>query len=157
MRSPATWLAVLVLAGSAVACTSAASTPVESPAAPTVTTALSAATTTPTAAAPALATTATPVNAPGAVAFFQAQEGPCARHAVATGNPSVEPDRFSGATQVSDLGGGAYLVRDGRGTELRVEPGQGVVLPPSGRTTDLMPPPYGFGCPETVFVGAADA
>lgn len=130
----------------------------EPPAAATVTTAASApATAVPAGATPTLAATVTAANAPGAVAFFQAQQAACTQHAAATGNPAVEPDRFSGATQVSDLGNGAYLVRDGRGTELRVEPGKGVVLPSSGSATDVMPPPYGFGCPETVFVGAADA
>jgi hypothetical protein len=157
MRSRVARLAVLALAGSAVtaACTSTASAPVEAPSASTATTAVSVPVTGTTAPA-ALAATVTPGNAPGAVAFLQAQQAACAQHAAATGNPPVEPDRFSGATEVSDLGNGAYLVRDGRGTELRVEPAKGVVLPPSGNQTDLMPSPYGFGCPETVFVGAAD-
>jgi hypothetical protein len=160
MRSRAARLAVLVFTGSALvaACTSTASAPMEPPSAATATTAVSSqAAAVPAAGTPTLAATVTRANAPGAVAFFQAQQGACAQHAVATGNPVVEPDRFSGATQVSNLGNGAYLVRDGRGTELRVEPGKGVVLPPSGNSTDLMPSPYGFGCPETVFVGAADA
>ena len=160
MRSRVARLAVLALAGPAVAaaCTSTASAPVEAPAASTVTTAASAPpTSSAEAATPTLAATVTTANTPGAVAFFQAQEAPCRQHAAATGNPPVEPDRFSGATEVRDLGNGAYLIRDGQGTELRVEPGKGVVLPPSGRATDSMPPPYGFGCSEKVFVGAADA
>lgn len=140
----------ILTAGCAVA-----SPPAEAPAAATATT--GAATPVPAVTVdttPVLATPAVPAVDP--VAFLRSQQAACAAHAATTGNPAVEPDRFSGATVVRGLGDGAYLVRDGRGTELVVEPAKGVVLPPSGRTTDLMPSPYGFGCPETVFVGAAD-
>jgi ABC-type transport system substrate-binding protein len=159
MRSRRARLAVLVLAGSAVAaaCTSTPSAPAESPAAPTVTTAGSVPTTTlAQVATPTLASTATSAAVLDAVAFFRAQQAPCAQHAAATGNPVVEQDRFAGATQVRDLGGGSYLVRDGRGTELVVRPTRGVVLPPSGNVADRMPPPYGFGCSEKVFLGGSD-
>ncbi len=67
----------------------------------------------------------------------------------------VEPDRFSGAKVVRDLGNGATQIDDGRGTRLVVVPRRGIVLPASGRTTDVMPPPYEFGCSEKVFVGAS--
>jgi ABC-type transport system substrate-binding protein len=159
MRSRAVRVAVLVVAGSALsaACTSAASSPAQPPAAPTVTTAESAPVTTTTAATPTLATTAAATtSASGAVAFFRAQEAGCAQHAAATGNPPVEPARFAGATQVRDLGGGSYLVRDGRGTELVVQPAKGVVLPASGKAADEMPSPYGVGCSEKVFLGSSD-
>lgn len=72
------------------------------------------------------------------------------------GCPGVEADRFAGATLVRALGGGAYLVVDGRGTRLVVEPAKGGVRPESGRTADVLPAPYGFGCPETVLLGASD-
>ncbi len=157
MRSLTVPVAVLTLAGSALvtACTSTASVPAQPPAALTVTTAGSAPATTTGSAAPALAATPT-ASSVGAVEFFRAQQAGCAQHAVATGNPAVETDRFSGATQLRDLGGGSYLVRDGRGTELVVQPAKGVVLPASGKATDAMPAPYGFGCSETVFVGGSD-
>jgi hypothetical protein len=157
MRSCAGQLAVL-LAGSALAaaCTSTPSAPAESPSASTVGTAVAAPTATAVAAAPTLATTATSTSAPDAVAFFRSLQAGCAQHAAATGNPVVEPDRFAGATQVRDLGGGSYLVRDGQGTELVVQPAKGVVLPASGRAGDLMPSPYGFGCSEKVFLGGSD-
>lgn len=90
------------------------------------------------------------------VAFFRAQQAVCAHHAAGTGNPTVEPDRFSGASWVRDPGDGAYLVQDGQGTRLVVGRATGIVLPTSGRPGDLMPAPCGFGCPETVFIGAAD-
>jgi hypothetical protein len=49
----------------------------------------------------------------------------------------------------------ATLIRDGRGTQLVVVPPRGVVLPPSGRESEVMPMPYEFGCSTTVFVGAS--
>lgn len=157
MRSRAGQLAVLVLAGSAVAaaCTSTPSSPSESPSAATVTT-VSAPAGTAVAATPTLAATVASTGPPGAVAFFQAQEAGCAQHAATTGNPVVEPDRFAGATQVRDLGGGSYLVRDGRGTALVVQPAKRVVLPASGNAGGEMPAPYGFGCSEKVFLGGSD-
>lgn len=97
-----------------------------------------------------------PSAGPDAVAFFRAQEAGCRTHAEATGNPQVEPDRFAGARRVRDLSGGATLVEDGRGTRLVVEAAKGIVLPASGQSVDLMPAPYGFGCPATIFVGGAD-
>jgi hypothetical protein len=105
--------------------------------------------------APSGAPTA-PSPSADAVAFFRAQESPCREHAEEVGDPPAEPERFAGAKQVSDLGDGAALVEDGRGTRLVVRPAEGVVLPASGRATDPMPPPYGSGCPEDVFAGAAD-
>jgi hypothetical protein len=147
-------LTTLLIAG----CT-AASPPAEEPAAGTAATEFTSevAVPVPTVAedtSPALATPAAPAVDP--LAFLRAQQSACAAHAATTGNPVAEPDRFSGATVVRALGDGAYLVRDGRGTELVVDPAKGVVLPPSGRADDLMPAPYGFGCPESVFVGTAD-
>jgi hypothetical protein len=119
------------------------------------------ASTTPTSTAPAttVPTTAAPettgVSAPDPLAFFRAQEAPCEAFAQQVGNPVVEPDRFSGATVVRDLGNGATQIDDGHGTRLVVVPRRGIVLPASGRTTDVMPPPYEFGCSEKVFVGAS--
>ena len=158
MRSRAARLIVPVLAGSAVmaACTSQGSAPAEAPSASTVTTGASAPATTAVAATPTLATTPTSTSAPDAVAFFRSLQAGCAQHAATTGNPVVEPDRFAGATQVRDLGSGSYLVRDGRGSELVVQPAKGVVLPASGKAGDQMPAPYGFGCSEKVFVGGSD-
>ena len=93
--------------------------------------------------------------APDPLAFFRAQEAPCAQYAQQVGNPVVEPDRFSGAKVVRDLGRGATQIVDGRGTRLVVVPQRGIVLPESGRTDAVMPQPYEFGCSEKVFVGAA--
>lgn len=87
------------------------------------------------------------------MAFFRSQETACRAHAEKTGNPVVAADRFAGARQVGDLGGGAYLVEDGQGTRLVVKPGDGIVLPESGNPNDEMPSDYSFGCPEDVFVG----
>ena len=67
----------------------------------------------------------------------------------------VEPDRFSGAKVVRELGNGSTLIEDGGGTQLVVVPGRGIVLPPSGRESDVMPMPYEFGCSTKVFVGAS--
>jgi hypothetical protein len=92
---------------------------------------------------------------PDPLAFFRAQEAPCQQFAQQIGNPVVEPDRFSGAKVVRDLGKGATQIVDGRGTRLVVVPKRGIVLPESGRTDDAMPLPYEFGCSEKIFVGAA--
>ena len=116
----------------------------------------------PGAGAPAAAAGSTPTAAPAtspappdALAFFRAQEGPCKAYAEQVGNPVVEPDRFSGAKVVRELGNGSTLIEDGRGTRLVVVPGRGIVSPPSGRESDVMPMPYEFGCSTTVFVGAS--
>ena len=74
------------------------------------------------------------------LAFFRAQEAPCAQFAQQVGNPVVEPERFSGAKVVRDLGRGATQIVDGRGTRLVVVPQRGIVLPESGRTDEAMPP-----------------
>jgi hypothetical protein len=108
-----------------------------------------------TAASTPRAAPATPATPPDALAFFRAQGGPCEEHAQQLGNPPVEPDRFSGAKVVRELGNGATLIVDGRGTQLVVVPSRGVVLPPSGRESDVMPMPYEFACTEKVFVGAS--
>ena len=147
-------VAVLAVAIGLAGCATV-SPPNELPAAATVAATVAAASSTTAAAATAPAL-ATPVPAVDPVAFFRAQQAACARHAASTGNPGVDPGRFADATSVRDLGDGAYLVRDGQGTQLVVEPGKGIVLPQSGRAGDVMPQPYGFGCPETVFVGGAD-
>lgn len=96
-----------------------------------------------------------PAPAPDPLAFFRAQEEPCRQHAAQLGIAAVEDARFRDATVVRELGDGATEIADGRGTHLVVVPGKGIVLPASGRPTDVMPPPYGFTCTETVFVGAA--
>lgn len=90
------------------------------------------------------------------VTFFRAQAPGCRAHAKQYGNPQVESARFIRATLVDALGGGAYLIRDGLGTRLVVRPTDRVVLPESGKETDLMPAPYGTGCPPEVFKGSAD-
>jgi hypothetical protein len=104
-------------------------------------------------AAPAPPTAAAPAQDP--LAFFRAQEETCKQHAAQLGITAVEAERFRDAKVVRDLGDGATEIEDGRGTRLVVVPGRGVVLPASGRPTDVMPPPYGFTCSEEVFVGAA--
>ena len=136
---------------------SAGGTPTPSPTTePPTPTAATPATTAPAATAPATATPETTgVPASDPLAFFRAQEASCKAFAQLVGNPVVEPDRFSGAKVVRDLGNGATQIDDGRGTRLVVVPRRGIVLPASGRTTDVMPPPYEFGCSEKVFVGAS--
>lgn len=150
-------LVVIAAAGLVAGC-STTDRPSQSPSAPTAATSSAAAPPSGAAVTAALAT-APPTTAPplDAVSFLRGQEAACRAHATAVGNPVVEPDRFAGARQVGDRGNGAYLVEDGRGTRLVVVPADGIVLPESGRRDDVMPPPYGFGCPENVFVGAADA
>ena len=96
-----------------------------------------------------------PPAAPDALAFFRAQEESCKQFAAQQGIAAVESERFRDAKVVQDLGGGATEIADGRGTHLVVEPGRGIVLPASGKQSDVMPPPYGFTCSEKVFVGAA--
>ena len=101
--------------------------------------------------APAPATAA----APDPLAFFRAQEESCKQFAAQQGIAPVEDERFRDAKVVRDLGGGTTEIEDGRGTHLVVDPGRGIVLPASGKQSDVMPPPYGFTCSEKVFVGAA--
>jgi len=92
---------------------------------------------------------------PDALAFFRAQEEPCRQFAAQQGIAAVEGERFRDATVVRGLGGGTTEIEDGRGTHLAVDPGRGIVLPASGKPSDVMPPPYGFTCSEKVFVGAS--
>jgi hypothetical protein len=100
--------------------------------------------------------TAVPTTAaPDPVAFFRAQEESCKQFATQQGIAPVEDERFRDAKVVRDLGGGTTEIEDGRGTHLAVDPGRGIVLPASGKQSDVMPPPYGFTCSEKVFVGAA--
>ena len=99
--------------------------------------------------------TPAPAPSPDALAFFRAQEETCKQHAAQLGITAVENERFRNAKVVRDLGDGATEIEDGHGTRLVVVPGRGIVLPASGRPTDVMPPPYGFTCSEEVFVGAA--
>ena len=105
--------------------------------------------------APAPPTAAPTTAAPDPVAFFRAQEESCKQFATQQGIAPVEDERFRDAKVVRDLGGGTTEIEDGRGTHLVVDPGRGIVLPASGKPTDVMPPPYGFTCSEKVFVGAA--
>jgi len=128
-------VALVALAG----CTTAG-TPAPAPAPP------------PTAAPP---TAAPSTAAPDALAFFRAQEETCKQFAAQQGIAPVEDERFRDAKVVRDLDDGATEIEDGRGTHLVVDPGRGIVLPASGRQSDVMPPPYGFTCSEKVFVGAA--
>src|SRR6476661_7012600 len=128
-------VALVALAG----CTTAG-TPAHAPAPP------------PTAAPP---TAAPSTAAPDALAFFRAQEETCKQFAAQQGIAPVEDERFRDAKVVRDLDDGATEIEDGRGTHLVVDPGRGIVLPASGRQSDVMPPPYGFTCSEKVFVGAA--
>ncbi len=89
------------------------------------------------------------------LAFFRAQEESCRQYANQQGIAAVEPERFRDAKVVRDLGDGATEIEDGHGSRLVVVPARQIVLPASGRPTDVMPPPYGFTCSEKVFVGAA--
>lgn len=108
-----------------------------------------------TAGTPAPAPPPPTTAAPDALAFFRAQEESCKQFADQQGIAAVESERFRDAKVVRDLGDGATEIEDGRGTHLVVEPGRGIVLPASGKQSDVMPPPYGFTCSEKVFVGAA--
>jgi len=99
--------------------------------------------------------TPSPVPPPDPMAFFRAQEESCRQHAAQLGVTAVEDERFRDAKVVRVRGDGTTEIEDGRGTRLVVAPGRGIVLPASGSPTDVMPPPYGFTCSETVFVGAA--
>ena len=102
--------------------------------------------------------TAVPVPstaAPDALAFFRAQEGPCQQFAAQQGIAAVDGERFRDATVVRALGDGTTEIADGQGTHLVVDPGRGIVLPASGKQSDVMPPPYAFTCSEKVFVGAS--
>ena len=108
------------------------------------------------AAAPTPPPTAVPATAaPDALAFFRAQEGPCRQFAAQQGIAAVDGERFRDATVVRGLGDGTTEIADGQGTHLVVDPGRGIVLPASGKQSDVMPPPYAFTCSEKVFVGAS--
>jgi hypothetical protein len=110
---------------------------------------------TPAPAPPPPPTAAPTTSAPDALAFFRAQEESCKRFAAQQGIDAVEGERFRDAKVVRDTGDGTIEIEDGRGTHLVVDPGRGIVLPASGKQSDVMPPPYGFTCSEKVFVGAS--
>jgi hypothetical protein len=106
--------------------------------------------------ATAVPPTAVPtVAAPDALAFFRAQEGPCRQFAAQQGIAAVDGERFRDAAVVRALDDGTTEIADGQGTHLVVDPGRGIVLPASGKQSDVMPPPYAFTCSEKVFVGAS--
>ena len=92
---------------------------------------------------------------PDPLAFFRAQEETCRQFAAQQGITAVDGERFRDAKVVRDLGDGTTEIADGRGTRLVVDPGRGIVLPASGKPSDVMPPPYAFTCSEKVFVGAS--
>lgn len=161
MRHRRGWLAGAVLVTLTGCSTGGSASPAPDTGAP-VTTAAAAtrtapplATDPPTTEPPPTTAPETTAPVPDPVAFFRDQEAPCRQFAQQIGNPVVEPDRFSGAKVVRDLGNGATQIVDGRGTRLVVVPKRGIVLPESGRTDSVMPLPYEFGCSEKVFVGAA--
>jgi len=100
--------------------------------------------------------TAAPTTAaPDALVFFRAQEESCKQFAAQQGIAAVDGERFRDATVVRGLGDGTTEIADGQGTHLVVDPGRGIVLPASGKQSDVMPPPYAFTCSEKVFVGAS--
>ncbi|GAA3103530.1 hypothetical protein GCM10010464_78530 [Pseudonocardia yunnanensis] len=141
----------LVAAAALVGCTSSGETPPATTAAPTTApiaqdTTSAAPTTFPTA-------TTTVTAAPDAVAFFKAQEPACRAEAERVGNPVVDPARFAGAKLVQQNTDGTALIEDGAGTQLIVDVSGEKILPASGNAEDLMPDPYGFGCPPEIFVG----
>ena len=138
-------VALVALAGCTTAGTPAPAPPPPPTAAPT--------TPVPSTAAPS--TPAPSTAAPDALAFFRAQEEPCRRFAAQQGIDPVDGERFRGATVVRALGDGTTEIADGQGTHLVVDPGRRVVLPASGKQSDVMPPPYAFTCSEKVFVGAS--
>lgn len=105
--------------------------------------------------APAPPTVAPTTAAPDPLTFFRAQEQSCKQFAEQQGIAAAESERFRDAKVVRDLGDGTTEIEDGRGTHLVVDPARGIVLPASGKQSDVMPPPYGFTCSEKVFVGAA--
>jgi hypothetical protein len=110
----------------------------------------------PTAAPPSAAPTPAPTAAaPDALAFFRAQEESCKQFAAQQGIEAVPEERFRDAKVVRDIGDGTTEITDGQGTHLVVDPGRGIVLPATGKPSDVMPPPYAFTCSEKVFVGAS--
>jgi hypothetical protein len=110
---------------------------------------------TPAPAPPPPPTAAPTTAAPDALAFFRAQEESCKQFAAQQGIDAVAGERFHDAKVVRDIGDGTTEIADGQGTHLVVDPGRGIVLPASGKQSDVMPPPYGFTCSEKVFVGAS--
>jgi hypothetical protein len=99
----------------------------------------------PTAAAPTTAAT-------DALAFLPRPGGVLQAVRRAAGHRRGGGRRFRDAKVVRDLGDGTTEIEDGRGTHLVVDPRRGIVLPASGKQSDVMPPPYGFTCSEKVFV-----
>jgi len=110
---------------------------------------------TPAPAPPPPPTAAPSTAAPDALGFFRAQEESCKQFAAQQGIDPVDGERFRDATVVRALGDGTTEIADGQGTHLVVDPGRGIVLPASGKQSDVMPPPYAFTCSEKVFVGAS--
>jgi hypothetical protein len=107
----------------------------------------------PPTAAPSTAAPSTAV--PDALAFFRAQEESCKQFAAQQGIDAVDGQRCRDAKVGRTLGDGTTEIADGQGTRLVVDPGRGIVLPASGKQSDVMPPPYAFTCSEKVFVGAS--
>jgi hypothetical protein len=110
---------------------------------------------TPAPAPPPPPTAAPTTAAPDALAFFRDQEESCKQFAAQQGIAAVDGERFRDATVVRALGDGTTEIADGQGTHLVVDPARGIVLPASGKQSDVMPPPYAFTCSEKVFVGAS--
>ena len=94
---------------------------------------------TPAPAPPPPPTAAPTTAAPDALAFFRAQEESCKQFAAQQGIDAVEGERFREAKVVRDTGDGTTEIEDGRGTHLVVDPGRGIVLPASGKQSDVMP------------------
>jgi hypothetical protein len=151
MGHPRAWLAGAILITMTGCSTGGTASPAPDPTTPLPATAAPV-TTAPVTVAPTPSATPAPDDP---LVFFRSQEASCKQFAQQVGNAVVEPDRFSKAKVVRDLGNGATQIVDGRGTRLVVVPKRGIVLPESGRTDAAMPQPYEFGCSEKVFVGAA--
>lgn len=90
-----------------------------------------------------------------ALEFFRGTRTACADHTESTGNPVVADEWFDDARVVENLGDGAWLIIDGAGNRLVVEPDEGVVYSEDGRDA-VLPMEYSFGCPETVYLGSLD-
>lgn len=128
--------------------TEATTTTAAPPPEPSTTTA--APTTAPT---PTAAPTVPPESPDAALAFFRSTEAMCRSHAQQFGNPEVPAQYFSGASPVEPRGGGRWLIRDGGGTLLVVDPNARVVHPADG-PEGLLRHEYSFGCSEQLYLGS---
>lgn len=95
-----------------------------------------------------------PGSADAALAFFRQTEADCATYAERTSNPVVPSSLFEKAKVIGPSSGPAWLIEDGEGNQLVVNPVARVIHSVDG-PSGVLPQIYSFGCPESVYLGSA--